>query len=185
MEDDKIIALFFARSEDAIHALAEKYGRLCTKVATNILNNGQDAEECVNDTYLGVWNTVPPQKPNPLVRYVCRIVRNLSIAKYHANTAAKRNSSYDVALDELENCFASADCVEDAFDAQQTAESISKFLMTLEQESRVMFVRRYYYAEPIGEIAKLFGKSNHYISVKLSRIREKLKSHLKKEGVAL
>lgn len=185
LEDNKIIELFFERSENAIVELSNKYGLLCSKVANNILNNRLDAEECVNDTYLGVWNTIPPQKPNPLVSYVCRIVRNLAIMKYHSNTAAKRNSIYDVTLDELENCFASSESAEDEFNAKMTAEIIDKFLLTLDKDSRIMFVRRYYHADSISDIANLFDTSNHYVSVKLSRTREKLKKHLIKEGVSL
>ena len=100
MDDSKIIELFYERSEQAIIELSKKYGTVCTKVAKNILNDVRDTEECVNDAYLGAWNTIPPQRPNPLLSYVCRIVRNLAIKKYHANTAVKRNSIYDVALDE-------------------------------------------------------------------------------------
>ncbi len=185
MEDSIIIELFFERSESAIVELSNKYDSLCSKVANNILNNRLDAEECVNDTYLGVWNTIPPQKPNPLVSYVCRIVRNLAIMKYHSNTAAKRNSIYDVALDELENCFASSTSVEDEFNAKVTAEIIDRFLLSLDKDSRVMFVRRYYHSDSISDISELFETSNHYVSVKLSRIREKLKQHLIKEGVSL
>ena len=108
LEDSKIIGLFYERSEQAITELSQKYGAVCTKVADNILNNKRDAEECVNDAYLGAWNSIPPQNPNPLLSYVCRIVRNLAIKKYHANTAKKRNSIYDVALEELEDCFKTA-----------------------------------------------------------------------------
>ena len=100
LDDRKIIELFFERSEQAIIELSNKYGSVCSKVAFNILNNMQDTEECVNDAYLGTWNTIPPQKPDPLLSYVCRIVRNLALKKYHENTAQKRNSFYDVALDE-------------------------------------------------------------------------------------
>ena len=99
MNDSEIIDLFYMRSERAIMELAAKYGNVCNKVAKNILNNILDAEECVNDAYLGAWNTIPPQNPNPLLTYICRIVRNLSIKKYHANTSVKRNSFYDAALD--------------------------------------------------------------------------------------
>ena len=111
IDDRKIIALFFERNEQAIKELSEKYGAVFTKVAYNILNNRQDAEECINEAYLAAWNTIPPHNPNPLLSYVCRIVRNLAIKKYHANTAAKRNSIYDAELDELENCFPSFGCI--------------------------------------------------------------------------
>ena len=155
MDDSKIIDLFYERSEQAIIELSQKYGTVCTKVANNILNDVRDTEECVNDAYLGAWNTIPPQNPNPLLSYVCRIVRNLAIKRYHSNTAKKRNSIYDVALDGLD------------------------------KESRVMFVRRYWYADSISDLAQLFHTSNHNVSVRLSRIRNKLKKHLIQEGVLL
>lgn len=185
MDDHRIIQLFFERSEQAITELAQKYGALCTKIANNILNNPLDAEECVNDTYLGVWNAIPPQRPDPLMSYVCRITRNLAIKKYHANTAAKRNSIYDVALDELENCFPAATSVEDTFDAKELARIIDDFLETLDRANRVLFVRRYWYSESISDLARLFRTSNHNVSVRLFRIREKLKQYLIKEGVSL
>ncbi len=185
MIDAKIIDLFLARSEEAITALNLKYGARCFKIANNILSNRLDAEECVNDTYLGVWNTIPPQRPDPLSGYVCRIVRNLAITKYHHNTAEKRNSIYDVALDELENCFASSASAEEELDARETAKIIDRFLWDLDQDSRIMFVRRYYHADSISDIAGLLGRNNHYVSVRLSRIRGKLKEYLSKEGVVL
>lgn len=185
VDDSKIIELFYERSEQAIIELSNKYGSVCSKVAFNILNNTQDTEECVNDAYLGTWNTIPPQKPNPLLSYVCRIVRNLAIKKYHKNTAAKRNSIYDTALDELENCFPSSFSVEDKFNANETARIIDAFLETLEPENRIMFVRRYYYSDSIDDLAMLFRTSKNNISVRLFRMRESLKKHLIKEGVSI
>lgn len=185
LDDSEIIELFFERSEQAIIELSKKYGSICTRIANNILNDRSDAEECVNDAYLGVWNTIPPQKPNPLLSYVCRIVRNLAIKKYHSNTAAKRNSTYDVSLDELENCFPASNSVEDEFNANEIARIIDNFLEALDEENRIMFIRRYWHAASIAELAELFHTSNHNISVRLSRIREKLRKHLIKEGVSL
>ena len=150
MEDLKIIALFYQRSEQAIIELSNKYGAICRKVANNILNNRQDTEECLN-----------------------------------ANTAAKRNSTYDIALDELENCFPSADTVETEWKAKEITESINRFLACLEQDNRVMFVQRYWYSASITELAELFHTSNHNVSVRLSRIRTKLRKHLMKEGIFL
>ena len=183
--DENIIELFFARSEQGIWELDTKYGKDCHNLSYHIVGSRQDAEECVNDAYLGTWNTIPPQNPNPLLSYVCRIVRNLAIKKYHTNTAAKRNSIYDVALDELENCFPSSVSVKDEFNAIETARIIDKFLETLDQKNRIMFVRRYWHSDSIDDLAKLFHTSNHNISVRLSRTREKLKKHLIKEGVSL
>lgn len=183
MEDCKIIELFYQRSERAIIELSQKYGTVCTRIAKNILNNSLDAEECVNDAYLGAWNTIPPQKPNPLKTYICRIVRNLSIKRYHSNTSMKRNSFYDAALDELENSIPSGKTVESELSAKELAQIIDDFLDTLDKENRVIFVRRYWYSDSIADIAERFDISNNNVSVRLSRTREKLKKYLKKEGV--
>ena len=182
LEDSKIIELFFARAEQAIVELSEKYGTVCGRIARNILKNDLDAEECVNDTYLAAWNTIPPQKPNPLRTYIFRIVRNISIARYHANASVKRNSIYDVALDELESCLAAALTVEQEISAEELSLQIDRFLDTLDKENRVMFVRRYWYSDSISDIAEMFQITNHNVSVRLSRTRDKLKTHLKKEG---
>ncbi len=124
MTDTEIINLFFERSEQAITELAKKHGSAVARVARNILGNEQDAEECVNDTYLGAWNAIPPHKPNPLRTFVCKIARNLATMKYHSNTAEKRNSHYDVALDELEECLSESDTVEEEYDAKELSQAI-------------------------------------------------------------
>ena len=185
MDDSKIIELFYERSEQAIIELSNKYGHICYKVADNILNNRLDSEECVNDAYLGVWNAVPPQKPDPLLSYVCRIVRNLALKKYHENTAQKRNSIYDIALDEIADCIPASFSVEDEVAAKEVAGLIDNFLETLDQESRILFVRRYWHADSIEELGILFHKSKHYVSVRLSRIRKALKQYLKEKGVSI
>lgn len=185
LEDSKIIELFFARVEQAIVELSVKYGTVCNRIARNILKNDLDAEECVNDTYLAAWNTIPPQKPEPLRTYIFRIVRNIAIAKYHANTSEKRNSYYDVAFEELENCFAASVTVEQEISAKELSQQIDRFLAALDEESQVMFVRRYWYSDSISDIAERFKISNNNVSVRLSRIRDKLKTHLKKEGYEL
>lgn len=183
MDDKKIIELFYERSEQAITELSKKYGLLCEKIADNILNNHLDAEECVNDAYLAVWNTIPPQNPDSLVSYVCRIVRNQAIKKYHENTALKRNSIYDTSLDELEEVLPSSASVEGELEAKEVSAMIDRFLETLDKQSRTMFIRRYWYSDSIEEIALSFKTSKHYISVRLSRIRKALKKHLVKEAI--
>lgn len=182
LEDSKIIGLFYARSEQAIAELSRKYGSVCRKVAENILNSPYDAEECVNDAYWGAWKTIPPQNPNPLLTYICRIVRNLAIARYHSNTAQRRNSYYDAALDELEECLASPETVEDVLTAKELSAALDRFLDTLDKEDRVIFVRRYWYADSIPEIAERLHMRKNTVSVRLSRIRERLRKYLKKEG---
>lgn len=185
LTDNQIIDLFHARSEQAITELSEKYGRTCRRLSVNILKNPYDAEECVNDAYLGVWNTVPPRRPDSLPAYVCRIVRNLSLKRYRENTAVKRNSYYDAVLDELAECIPSPDTLEEAYAVKELTETINRFLSTLDKESRVMFMRRYWFSDSIEEIAGLFGTQKHNVSVKLSRIRQKLKRHLEKEGIVI
>lgn len=185
LEDEKIIELLQMRSEQGIWALHQKYGAACRHIAKNILKDAQDAEECVNDAYLGVWNTVPPQNPRPLLTYLCRIVRNIATAKYHSNTAKKRNSFYDAALDELEECLASPETVEDALTVKELTRALDAFLDTLDRENRMLFVRRYWYADSISQLAKQFHMSGNHVSVRLHRIRDKLKDYLKKEGYEL
>ena len=185
MEDKRIIELFFERSEQAINELSAKYGEICHKVAVNILKNHYDADECVNDAYLAAWNTIPPETPNPLLTYICRIVRNLSVKRYHKNTAQKRNSYYDAALDELENCFPSATTVQDEINAMELAKMIDDFLDSLDKTNRIMFVRRYWFSDSITDIAAMYGMNNHAVTVRISRTREKLRRYLTERGVAI
>ncbi len=182
LEDSKIMDLFDARDERAIAALSEKYGSTCGRISENILKNQSDAEECVNDAYLAVWNAIPPAKPNPLSTFLFRIVRNISIAKYHANTSAKRNSRYDVALEELEECLGGFSDVEQEAQANELSACLDRFLDILDRESRLMFMCRYWCSDSVSDIAKVFGTSAHTVSVRLFRIREKLKKYLIKEG---
>ena len=178
MNDREIISLFFQRSEEAITELSRKYGDLCFQIASNILNDPQDAEECVNDAWLGAWNSIPPRSPDPLRAYLCRIVRNLALKKHRANSAQKRDSRFEISLSELEECIPDR-----SFDQQLSANELTAqlnaFLSALRQNDRVMFVRRYWFAEPLSEIAAAFGITEHHASVRLSRIRKKLHQHLK------
>lgn len=183
MEDQKIIALFFARSEQALSALAEKYDKLCKKVARNIVKNEQDSEECVNDGYLAVWETIPPQEPDPLAVYVCRIVRNVAVNRYHANTAQKRNSFYDVSLEELEDCLGSWDDLDEEMAVRELSELLNCFLETLSQENRVLFLRRYWFADSVADIAERFQMNSNSVSARLFRLREKLRAYLVEQGV--
>ncbi len=184
MDDSKIVELFFERSEQAIAELSDKYGPICRKIAENILNSRADAEECVNDAYLGVWNTVPPQRPDPLLTYVCRIVRNLALKRYHENTARKRDSRYDAALEEIADCFPSSFSVEEEVLEKEAVLLMNRFLDTLERDSRILFVRRWWYGDSVGELAGLFQTSRHTVSVRLSRLRKALRRYLEREGAS-
>ena len=168
--DEKIIELFFQRSEQGIQELDIKYGKVCHKVSYNILNSRQDAEECVNDAYLGAWNAIPPAKPDPLLPYICKIVRNLSLKLYYRKEATKRSSHYTAAMEEIEACIADPDTVE-------------AFLDTLTTENRVIFMRRYWFADSCRDIAGFTGLTEKNISVRLTRIRRKLKQYLIEQEV--
>ena len=185
MNDERIIELFFERSEQAIKELDDKYGRVCHSVSYNILNNRADAEECVNDAYLGTWNAIPPAKPNPLCAFVCKIVRNISLKRYEYNTAAKRNSVYDVAMEELENCLASAKTVEEEIAERELTKVIESFLDSLSKENRVIFLRRYWFSDTYCDIAKQVGLTEKNVSVRLTRIRKELREYLLEREVLL
>lgn len=183
MEDQELIEMFFARSEQALQELERKYGETCRKFSYRILNSIQDAEECVNDAFLGAWNAIPPAKPNPLLAYLMRIVRNISLKLYWKNTAAKRNSMYTVALQEIEGCIASANTVEEEIEARELARIIEAFLETLSAENRVIFMRRYWFADGYREIAERVGLSEKNVSVRLTRIRTKMRQYFQERGV--
>ncbi len=164
MEDAKIVSLFWKRSERAITELANKYGKLVYYISNGILNNHEDAAECVNDTYLGVWNTIPPQKPTLLQAFVCQIARNISLKKYRYNTAQKRDSRFDVSMEELGDVF-SSESLEDIISAKELGEEINRFLATLNPKSRKIFVQRYWFCASIKEMADYFNMTQNHISL--------------------
>ena len=183
MEDEKIIDLFMARSETAIKELSIKYGTTCHKLSYNILRDMQDAEECVNDAYLGVWNAIPPEHPNPLLTFLCKIVRNISIKRYHANTAAKRNSTYDVAMCEVADYILSPNNVESEIETKALARIIEDFLDTLSVENRVIFLRRYWFSDTYSDIARYIGITEKNVSVRLTRTRKQMREYLLERGI--
>ena len=185
MLDEDIIELFFERSELAISELKAKYGRTCLQTSYNFLGDYCDAEECVNDSYLGVWNAIPPTRPNPLLTYVLKVVRNLSLNRYHKNHAQKRDSAYDLAVEELEEFLAAPDGVEATLETKELTDAIESFLDLQKPLNRVIFVRRYWFYDSYMQIAKRTGLSEKNVSVKLTRMREKLKDYLKERGIFL
>ncbi|MBQ7294864.1 MAG: sigma-70 family RNA polymerase sigma factor [Clostridia bacterium] len=185
LEDSKIIDLFFERSEQALTELSDKYEKLCKKISINILGSEEDALECINDSYLGVWNTIPPQKPDNLKFYLLRIVRNNAIKRFNRNTAKKRNSFYDVALQELEGCLPSEDTIEKTLLCNEISDLLNSFLQSQNKVNRIIFVRRYYFSDSIGEIARRVNLTENNISVRLNRMRKSLKNHLEKEGIKI
>ena len=178
IDDEKIIEMFFERNQQAIRELDIKYGEICHNLSYNIVNSRQDAEECVNDAYLGAWNAIPPVHPNPLLSYIVKIVRNISLKIYWRKEAAKRSGHYTIALEEIEGYIADPKTVEDEIEARELARIIEEFLNTLTLENRVIFMRRYWFADSYKDIAEFIGLSEKNISVRLTRIREKMKQYL-------
>ncbi len=178
MEDEKIIEMFFARDEQGIHELNQKYGMIFRKLSNNILQNKEDTEECINDSYLGVWNRIPPEKPSPLVTYICKIVRNISLKKYYSNTAKKRDSSYNVALEEIEPYIADTKTVEKQLETAELSKIIEEFLDTLTKQNRVIFMRRYWFGDNCRDIGMYVGITEKNVTVRLARIRKKMKKYL-------
>lgn len=186
MEDNKIIDLYWERTEIAIDETAKKYSRYCHSISFNILHDKEDAEECVNDTYLGAWNAIPPNRPNCLATFLGKITRNLSLDKYKKYSAQKRgHGQMEVALSELDEVIPSATRVEQAIDAKELSELLDSFLGDLPKQKRIIFVKRYWYLMPIKTMAEQLGASESQVKSTLFRIRNELKSYLEKEGVML
>ena len=184
MEDSEIIKLFFERSEKAIEALVRKYGKTLMRISLNILNNRQDSEECMNDMCLSVWNLIPPERPNNLFSYTCRIIRNISIERYKRNTAKKRNSNYDLCIDELNDIIANRSA-EDDYDAFILANTIDDFLSSLSEDNQMIFVRRFWYMDSCKAIAKRSGLNEGAVRTRLYRIKSDLRFFLEKRGIQL
>ncbi len=182
MDDRGIIDLFFERSEKAVTELAGKYGGFCRKIAGNLLGNREDAEECVNDVYLAVWSSIPPARPRCLSAYLGKIVRNKAIDRHRKNTAAFRNSEYDISLDELSECLPARCSVEDDFDAMALSKAVNGFLSTLDKNNRIVFMMRFWGGYSVGDIAAELKTTPNAVSAKLLRIKNRLKTYLAKEG---
>jgi len=184
MKDTEIIELFFSRSENAITETALKYGRYCEYISENILRNKEDAEECVNDTYLQAWQAIPPKKPQNLKAFLGKLVRNISIKKWEKAHADKRGGGQmDLILSELDECIPSGNNVEDSVNESVLTEQINLFLAALPQANRIIFVRRYWYASSISDIAEQCHMSESKVKSILFRLRNQLKAKLKKAGI--
>lgn len=182
LKDHEITALFFERSEQAIDELMKRYGKSARNVAANILKNPLDAEECINEACLQMWNTIPTARPRYLGAYFCTVTRNVCLNRYHANASEKRNSHYDTALEELENSVSALCNVETEADARRLTVYLNEFLLRLDTESRYLFVHRCWHGDSVSAIAEQIGKTPHAVSVRLYRIRHKLQKYLQKEG---
>lgn len=183
MKDELIIQMFLERNEDAIAVVISKYGHYCQSIARNILDNSSDIEECLSDTYLKVWMSIPPHRPESFTAYIGKITRNSAINITRYNTAEKRyNAEVSLILDELEDFVPGGVNPEDENNRKELISSINSFLGTLSQEKRVIFVSRYWYSDSISDIAAKMGLSQNKVSVTLSRLRKQLNKWLTERG---
>lgn len=184
MDEKTILDLLWDRSENAIAALQKTFGKGVYRLAMNILNSHSDAEEAVNDTWFALWNAIPPQRPDPLAPYVYRTGRNISLKRLRTSTAARWDDRYDICLQELSESL-SGGSMDDTMDAKELGLAIDRFLSTLSKENRIMFLRRYWFGDSLGEVAKRFGMTGGSVSTRLSRVRTALKEYLMKEEIYL
>lgn len=181
MEDEKIVGLYWQRSEEAIAETEAKYGKLCYSVAYGVLENHEDSEECVNDTYVRTWNSIPPDQPDHLGAYVSKISRRLALDKFRRKTADKR-PAVTVVFDEISECIPDIGG-EPTVDRMVTREALNKFIGAMTPTNRIIFMRRYWYCDSVRDIAKLLHMTEAGVKMKLSRMRQKLKKELSGEGV--
>lgn len=186
MEDEKIIDLYFMRSEEAITQTDVKYGRYCHTIAFNILYSREDSEECVNDTWLHAWNAMPPQRPGILSAFLGKITRNLALNMYEKYNAKKRGSGETAAaLEELEECVPSGNTVEQEIENMALSRTFDRFLAALPERTRKIFVRRYWYVSPVKEIADDLGMTESNVKMTLLRTRKQFRTFLESEGIVL
>jgi RNA polymerase sigma-70 factor (ECF subfamily) len=181
MDDKQIVELYWQRCESAIEETDKKYGRYCHYIAYHILADNEDAKEIVNDTYLKTWNTVPPNRPDPLKPYVGTISRQLSLNRYEAQHAKRRRGQVSLVLDELAECIPDTDSGADIGESVALSDALSRFLWSLPERTRIMFVRRYFYMSPVAEIAADLGLKESAVTMLMLRTRRKLSQFLKKE----
>ncbi len=186
LEDAAIVALYWARDEQALSATAAKFGAYCRRIALNLLGNPADAEECLNDTWLAAWNSMPQNRPDRLAPYLGRITRNLALDRRGAASAQKRGGGQaDLVLDELAACLPAPDNVEHSVDAGETARLITEFLRGQPRQARQVFLRRYWYGDSTGAIAARYGLGESAVRVSLHRTRQRLAAYLQQQGVTV
>lgn len=185
MEDMDVIALYNSRAESAIRETDSKYGKWLHTIAFNILANREDSEEIVSDTYTSAWNTIPPQQPNSLRAYLGRITRNLSINRWHARRAQRRYNGAELLLSELADCLPAGGTVESALERKELARAIDRWLSGLPVNDRVLFLRRYWFADAVNVLAQECATSANKLAGRLFRLRRSLKAFLEQEGISL
>lgn len=183
ISDEQIIGLFFDRSGEAVERLSEKYGSNMYAVSYNVLRNREDAEECVNDAYLGVWNAIPPARPSPLCTFVCKIARNIALSLRRRQTTQKRSACGVVPLDEIAECIPSEYTVTDAIEQKELTEALNRWLGTLDKTNLYIFLRRYWYMEQASEISAALGMTEGAVYLRIDRMKKKLCKYLAKLGI--
>ncbi len=183
MDDKKIVCMFLERDESALREVSQKYGAYCTAIAQNILHNYEDAEECVNDTYMRVWDSIPPNKPTALGAFLGRITKNLALNRLDSLQCEKRGGKDEtVPFEELDEFISGNASVEGEFEFNEIADEINEFLQTLPAKKRMIFVARYWQCEKLSEIAECFAMAESSVATSLSRTCKKLRDHLIKRG---
>ncbi len=185
MEDHEIIELYWQRDDRAIKESDAKYGRLCRSIALRLLDSFEDSEECVSDTWMRAWNTIPPQRPDILRAFFAKITRNLALDRYRGSAAQKRGGGeVSLALDELRECVSGGD-LETELERKELAAAVNGFLRSLEEKERQLFLRRYWLGESVTVIAKKSGMSANAVSLRLMRLRTRLKEYLEREEISV
>jgi len=185
MEDTLIIELFFQRNEKAIEETKNKYGKYCFTIANNILKNYEDSEECVSDTYIKTWQSIPPQKPSDFKAWIGRVTRNIAINKWKYNHRKKRHDTPYILMSELDECIPSGFTIDDQIDKNELGRLISIWLRGLTKENQALFIQRYWFGFEIRELSKKFGISSSNLSSRLHYLRSALRKYLEKEDICI
>lgn len=186
MKDEEIIELYWERDEKAIAASADKYGSYCRSISYNILHNEEDTQECVNDTWLKAWKSIPPRRPERLSAYLGKITRNLSLNRFKQYNAEKRGGGQTgLVLSELEDCIPAENDIEQAIEEMVLVKALNQFLRAQPRQKRNIFIRRYWYLSSIRTIASAYDMSESKVASLLFRMRNELKAHLEREGILL
>lgn len=184
LTDQEILSLCWTRDQQAIAAMEEKYGSYCQRVASNILTDPSDVEECLNDAYLAVWNAVPPAQPDPLLPYLAKVTRNIALHRLEYNHAQKRDSRVSLLLDELDEVLSGGQDPEDAVAGRMLMEAVNDFLRyRVHKMERAVFMRRYFWGDSIADLQKRFGYSESKLKSQLHRTRRRLRAYLEERGL--